>query len=364
MPRNKILLIEPYYGGSHKQFLDGIEKYVDAEFVLLHLPARKWKMRMQLSAPWFVQKIKEMPEKARSFDTVLMSAFIDVAVFRALVAQIPGWNPDLQFCTYFHENQFSYPGILPKTAMHQFTAINFTTALASDRVAFNSAFNRDSFLNQCKNYLSKAADMELLNVLGDIENKSLVLYPGIDFQVLDTIMVPNRKSDKSLIIWNHRWEHDKNPEEFFQMLYKLDRHGVPFRVAVLGQSFRDRPTVFAEAEKRLSHLIDHFGFVKDKREYYELLKRGSFIISTSHHEFFGISVLEGVRAGCLPLVPERLSYPELFDRRFRYKEDELYDVLKDNLTRRSRLTREESVTMTEKYSWPVIAPEYLKWLNC
>jgi len=364
MSGKKVLLIEPYYGGSHKQFLQGIIKYIDADFLLLHLPARKWKMRMQLSAPWFVNKIKAIPERERWFDTVLMSTFIDVAVFRTLVSQIPGWNPDIQFCTYFHENQFSYPGLLAKTTMHQFTAINFTTALASDRLAFNSIYNRNSFLQQCGVYLSKAADMKFSNELDHIKNKSIVLYPGLDFESLDSLPTEKNKAETPLIIWNHRWEHDKNPEALFQVLFKLDQERVPFRLALLGQGFRNRPAIFKEAEKRLAPVIDHFGFVEDKTTYFKILKSGSFILSTSIHEFFGISMLEGVRAGCLPLVPDRLSYQELFDKRFRYGDGELYDALKKNLTHRCTLQPTECVEMTERYSWPVLAPEYLRWLEC
>lgn len=363
MCKKKVLLIEPYYGGSHKQFLEGIMKYVGGNYSLLQLPARKWKMRMQLSAPWFIQKIKEMPEGDRDFDIVLMSTFTDVAVFRALAPQIRGWNPDIRYYTYFHENQFAYPGVLAKTTAHQFTAINFTTALASDRLAFNSTFNRKTFLNQCREYIGKAADMHLFEELNDIRDKSLVLYPGIDYQGLDMVDKPDQNQDKPLIVWNHRWEHDKNPEAFFQILYRLDEEGIPFRLAVLGQSFRKRPAIFTEAQKRLEHLIDHYGFVTDKREYYEILRKGNFIISTSLHEFFGISILEGVRAGCFPLVPDRLSYQELFDKRFRYEEGALYQTLKDHLIKKSALNRDDSVHMTEKYSWSNMSLEYRQWFE-
>lgn len=362
MTETKVLLIEPYFGGSHKQFLEGLMKYVPADYALLHLPARKWKMRMQLAAPWFVQKINKMAEENRCFDIVLMSTFMDVAVFRALAVQIRGWNPNTRYYTYFHENQFAYPTVLSKATTHQFASINFTTALASDSVAFNSNFNRESFLQQCRNYIGKAADMQLFKELDSIAGKSLVLYPGIDFHALDMIEKPDADPDKPLIIWNHRWEHDKNPDEFFQILYRLDAEAVPFRLAVLGQSFRDRPDVFAEARKRLEHLIEHFGFAADKNEYYEILKRGSFIVSTSLHEFFGISILEGVRAGCFPLVPDRLSYPELFDKRFRYADGTLYRVLKDHLVKKRMVSRDEYIDMTEKYSWSLLGPRYRQWL--
>jgi hypothetical protein len=37
----KILVLEPYYGGSHKTFLDGLQAHMPFDFMLLTLPARK-----------------------------------------------------------------------------------------------------------------------------------------------------------------------------------------------------------------------------------------------------------------------------------------------------------------------------------
>ena len=48
------------------------------------------------------------------------------------------------------------------------------------------------------------------------------------------------------IAWPHRWEHDKNPESFFECLTRLKSDGFRFRVAVLGESFEEKPPVFDE----------------------------------------------------------------------------------------------------------------------
>ena len=336
-------------------------KYVPADYCLLHLPARQWKMRMQLSAPWFAGKIREMRREKRCFDLVVMSSFIDVAVFRALVGRLPGWSSTTPFYTYFHENQFVYPGILSQTANHQFAAINFTSALASDSLAFNSSFNQKTFVNGCRRYLRKSSDMQLWEQLDAIEQKSRVLYPGIDFEPLDTLQRPPENHAEPLIIWNHRWEHDKNPEEFFQVLFRLQDEGKPFRLAVLGQSFRKRPAIFDEAKKRLAGEKMHFGFIKDKDTYYRILKQGHLAVSTAQHEFFGISILEAVRAGCCPLVPNRLSYPELFDKQYLYAEGSLYDVMSEHLLGNSRPGSDRCGALTEPYSWRVMARKYADW---
>ena len=119
----RILLLEPYYGGSHKQFLTGIQNCVEAEFVLFSLPARKWKMRMQFSAIYFVQQIKALSAAEQQFDLVLCSTFVDVAVLRSLLLNLPHWNRDARVKTYFHENQIAYPSQQEDISMRQFVSI-------------------------------------------------------------------------------------------------------------------------------------------------------------------------------------------------------------------------------------------------
>ena len=48
------------------------------------------------------------------------------------------------------------------------------------------------------------------------------------------------------IAWPHRWEHDKNPESFFECLLRLKSDGFRFRVAVLGESYNEKPPIFDE----------------------------------------------------------------------------------------------------------------------
>jgi hypothetical protein len=55
------------------------------------------------------------------------------------------------------------------------------------------------------------------------------------------------------------------------------------------------------------------------------------VVSTALHEFQGLSVLEASQAGCLPLVPDRLCYPEMYPADCRYDPD-VPDSLETRLT--------------------------------
>ena len=185
--KKHILLVEPYYGGSHKAFLLGLQAHVGLQFTLLTLPARKWKMRMQVAAPWFAEQVLRLQQKGLRFDAILCSTFIDVAVLRSLLA---GKGLHLPLAVYFHENQFAYPGQIRDPAYHQFTNINWTTALVADKIFFNSQFNFDSFLSGIELFLNKVTDVDLRSTLEQIREKSVILYPGIDCSFIDQAQVP------------------------------------------------------------------------------------------------------------------------------------------------------------------------------
>jgi len=359
----KILILEPYYGGSHKLFLDGLSSNIKADYTFLTLPARKWKMRMQLSALWFVQQIQELPLEKRKFDLVICSTFVDLALLRSLLSMNSWWNQKTPMVVYFHENQFSYPGQIADPQINQFTSINFTTALSADSLAFNSNYNFNCFIKGINRYLKKATDMTFSTVVESIKQKSRVIHPGLDFSLIDATRVKKQTGRREpVIVWNHRWEHDKDPDHFFSSLYQLHDKGIKFKLIVLGQSFRNKPLCFSQAQKRLAEHIIHFGYVESKQKYSNLLSQSDIVVSTARHEFFGISIIEAVRSGCYPLLPNRLSYPELFGDQYLYKEKQLGKCLTQIIKDSRRIDSKTAMKLTNHFQWSSLKKEYKKWL--
>ena len=360
-PVKKILILEPYFGGSHKHFLEGLMETVEAEYIILSLPARKWKMRMQLSAQWFVEQLEGVAPENRHFDTVLCSTFIDVSVFRALTCRLAGWNAFAKICLYFHENQFAYPNRTDDKSLYHFTAINFNSALAADSIAFNSEFNRTSFLDGCKRYLKFASDMKFTRLLDTMISSSVVIHPGIDFSGIDG---NGRRDtvDLPVVVWNHRWEHDKNPDEFFEGLRNLKQKNIKFKLIVLGQSFNNSPDCFDRGKREFKEEIIHYGFSESYENYAELLSQGTVVVSTSIHEFYGISVIEAVRAGCRPVLPNRLSYPELFPAKYLYSQKSFPPQLEKVVRENNQITSTTAMELTKKFSWSVLKGDYRSWL--
>jgi hypothetical protein len=65
---------------------------------------------------------------------------------------------------------------------------------------------------------------------------------------------------------------------------------------------------------------------KNKNEYYELLDKSKVAVSFAKQETFGIAMLEAANYGCIPLVPNKLSYKEMYPNMFKYKLLEHMDV--------------------------------------
>ncbi len=318
---------------------------------------------MQLSAFWFVKQIQQKYQE-NNFDLVLCSTFVDVAVLKALLVSESWWESRTPFLIYFHENQFSYPGQIDDPQIFHFSSLNFNSAMAADSLAFNSAYNYNSFIDGIKKYLKKATDVELLDSIDSIENKSIILYPGLDFTTIDQAKPSDSTSnDPPVILWNHRWEHDKGPELFFSSLYSLQKKQIPFQLIVLGQSFKRQPACFQEAKEKLKEQILHFGYIHSKEEYSDLLHRGDIVVSTAYHEFFGLAVIEAVRAGCTPLLPDRLSYVELFDNCYRYDSHQLTKRLSQLLKTRKFIDTPTSIKLTDRFNWSNLQSSYSQWFS-
>jgi len=128
---------------------------------------------------------------------------------------------------------------------------------------------------------------------------------------------------RNLIVFPHRLDKEKAPEVFDKLAKKMPEY----------------------------EFVKTIEVTKNKKEYYELLRHAKVVFSASLQETFGIGAVEGMMLGAIPVVPNRLSYPELYSTRFIYadledakskiefimnhydKSDCLKDALKENQLR-------------------------------
>lgn len=357
----KILFLEPFYGGSHKDFADGLVRHSRFDISLHTLPARFWKWRMRGAALHFIRTI-ENPE---DYDLLLVSDLMSLSDLKAL------WGrrcpPAL---VYFHENQLSYPLPEGEKMDYQFGFTDITTGLAAEGLIFNSHSHKDAFFGALPGFIKKMPEYKPHWAVPLMEEKSTILYPGCHYPPRPPVRpapLPDAAAPKKtpLVIWNHRWEFDKDPETFFRCLYEADAAGDDFEIALLGENFQMVPKEFLKAQEYFGPRIRRYGWVESREEYRNWLSRGDIVISTSNQENFGISMVEAIYHGARPLLPRRLSYPELIPEEFHG--EVLYDSEKELFRRFRELlkaTREGNAApralaeSMSRFSWEKIIQEY------
>jgi glycosyltransferase involved in cell wall biosynthesis len=327
----KFLFLESFFGGSHREFARGLVSHSKHRIDLVTMPARFWKWRMRGAALYFVKKIPSL----KGYNGLITTGLMSLSDYKALSkGQCP---PAL---AYFHETQLTYPLAPGENMDYQFGFTDITTALAAERILFNSRTHCDAFFSKLPGFLKMMPEYRPHWVVEAIRSKAGVLYPGCRFPARVLSAAKFSHEVPPLIIWNHRWEFDKNPDDFFQALDALLEKGTAFRLALLGENYQAIPKAFLGACDRYGDRIVQYGYVESRAEYIQWLKRGSIVISTARQENFGIAVIEAVRYGCVPLLPARLAYPEIIPKRFHPQV--LYKDSGDMVDKLSRLIKDFS----------------------
>jgi len=301
----RVLFVEPFYGGSHAAFADGLKERSVHEVVLLTLPEGEWRRRMRRGAQELAAASRLVPG---DFDLVIATDMLDLPAFLALTRPRFNQAPVLY---YLHENQFTYPRIRGTKLNSWFGQINYISALAANHVAFNSEYHRRDFLGALRTLVAEPNNWLVEAAIEEIEAKSAVLPVGVDLAALDAHRLPRVMGEPPLILWNHRWEFDKAPEMFARVIERLASDGHAFRLAIVGEAgFNPSPALSLLAQK-LADRIEAFGFLPSRAAYAELLWQSDIVVSTTRHEFFGVGMVEALYCGCLPCAPAEFTYPDL-----------------------------------------------------
>jgi glycosyltransferase involved in cell wall biosynthesis len=301
-----VLALEPYHGGSHAAFLEGWARHSRHRFTLLTLPAHKWKWRMRHAAITFADRLAAGDAgPPGDVDCLVAGDMLNLAEFRGLA---PAPLRGVPSVLYMHENQLTYPDRVGDPRDLHFGFTNLTSALAAEEVWWNSAWHRDAFLPAARELVKRMPGHAPTDAPDRIAAASRVEPPGIE--------PPPARTPESAgplhLLWAARWEHDKRPEDFFAAVDRLAEAGVDFRLSVIGESFRRVPGVFAAARRRHAARLVRWGYQENRAAYARALQEAHVAVSTAGHEFFGLAMVEAAAAGCLPLVPRRLAYPEVF----------------------------------------------------
>jgi glycosyltransferase involved in cell wall biosynthesis len=359
-PGVRLAIVEPWLGESHAVLFRGVARHSTLECRIIGLPPARWRWRMRLGA-WPVAEqlaaVNPFPE------ALLVSDYVNLPVLFGLCPRAA----ELPTAVYFLENQLTYPRRPGQPADFEFAAINLLTCLAATRCVFCSSNQLEAFLGALPAFLSR--DVEAASraeaTIAAIAQKCSVIPIGVDLERFDRARErrPDRAGRPLRVVWPHRFEYDKNPDDFFEVLIGLADEELAFEVAVVGRIYRDLPPSMHEARQRLGDRIAVWGFLEGD-EYAQALADSDVVVSTAWQETQGIAVIEAIRAGCDPLLPDRLSYPEVLGPAL--GEKHLYSS-KGDLRRRLRWmmrhperlrAKSDHWREMERFGWPTVAPQF------
>lgn len=358
-----VLAFQPWDDGSHRAVRTAIERHGRLEWTFRSLPGRGPKWRLRHAALRFTEMMRAMPDSA--WDGVVAihaTSMLDLAVLRAT---LPRGRRDLPMVLSMHENQVAYPAGDGASSQDRDRDVhlaftNLASIEAADRVVWNSRWNRESFVEGMAAVLRHAPERIDRGWIERLEAKSVVVPPPIEMaeiwaagsgggagigagggsgggphqgeeaRVLHNTAnggypglagaqaTPDRWPSGGLspvrVVWPHRWEHDKGPDELLALAdeaWAREQAGGPaIRWWLLGQRYGEVPEPLRVMLERHRDRIEHAGPLP-REAYLAALHGCDWVLSTARHEFFGMAVAEALVAGCLPWLPRRLSYPEL-----------------------------------------------------
>lgn len=207
-----------------------------------------------------------------------------------------------------------HPGLISLAYMRDALGLRFKIvgclhAGSYDRYDFLYKKNMDYWAEPFENAILTIADKifvatafhkNMLIERRDVAAKKIIVTY---FPIYDKHTFKFFREKQNIVIFPHRLDSEKQPD--------LCRH------------------VFNQVEKRLTPDDGDWKFIfsKDvcatKEEYYQALSNSKISVSFALQETWGIAMLESLFAGCIPIVPYRLSYKEMYDSSCTYKSTEM-----------------------------------------
>ena len=317
--RPRLLLLSGYDAVSHRwwrtQLVEACPQY---EWEVIAGTPRNFAWRLRGAPLLWRTEAQKAQQLDRPYDGVVATSTVDISIIRAIFPSLRS----VPILLYMHENQFAYPPGREQVAAHHVDAcmVQLYSVLTADKLVFNSEYNRTSMREQAQAFFRKLPDrIDFRYVDEKLSAAEILPVPVEDGR--NWIEARAEDSPSRTILWNHRWEYDKAPERFVAAIDALAQRGVSFRLMLLGEQFRTRHPALEALIARHGDRIVHQGMIASRADYFSAIARADVAISTSLHDFQGLSMLEAALCGVRPVVPDRLAYREIYTEKYRYRSD-------------------------------------------
>ena len=145
----RILFLEPFDGGSHREFVEGLREHSRHALDVQSLPARLWKWRLRAAGLTLAQRVKR-PER---YDLVVATGLLDLAQVRAVWARARR-----RCCCICTRARSRTPCRRGGSAGAELLWRDVTNVAVADHVVFNSEFHRAAFRKRLPEVIEQLPD--------------------------------------------------------------------------------------------------------------------------------------------------------------------------------------------------------------
>lgn len=152
---------------------------------------------------------------------------------------------------------------------------------------------------------------------------------------LDNFMEQKYKNAKTIdVIFPHRINSDKGIEDLINIISKMP--DVKFVITSPQNKNAFRKNCYYKSINNYKNAVFLFG--QSEKEHIKTLSKAKVVLSCAKQENFGYAVMKAVLSGCIPVLPNRLCYPEFFDDAFLYNNvkgavDKIYSYLNQDMNK-------------------------------
>ena len=198
----------------------------------------------------------------------------------------------------------------------------------------NTLFAKDSLANMQLLESEALKEVDLL-YLGSESFKSFLFgkIAGLNIKTTKVVGIPifqapyylgknhsqiqefKKQKKKGSILWNHRLQKQKNPWVLFELEEFVKKNISVCTPEALSAAYSKE---MKQHESIFNKIVRDNG--KRRQIYLNELKCAEFVLSTSEHETWGNSMIEGIMNGAVPYAPdgELCAYRELYPKEFLY----------------------------------------------
>jgi glycosyltransferase involved in cell wall biosynthesis len=144
-----------------------------------------------------------------------------------------------------------------------------------------------------------------------ISNKVKIFPFGIDGINFVSFQYHIKKYD---VIFPHRLNNDKGLTQFIDIVKKMPN--VKFFITIPQKEKIIYKNDYYLKLKNFKNV--KFIFAESFNEHLNTLSMAKIVLSCAKQENFGYSVIKSVLVGCIPVLPNRLCYPEFINKKFLY----------------------------------------------